>query len=249
LQPFDGGREEKAASGRYDCHMKLPLVQRIGTVAVAIATPFVIVAAAVLLFLNPVWVGFDQNRSGVAALTGYSETQVHQVTGSILSDLVFGPPRFDVAVNGTAVLDERERTHMADVRNLLLELGGLALIAALVMVIAGIGSRGAAWFWRGFRYGARLTIVGVSAVGLAFVILFDQAFALFHEIFFAAGTYSFNTQQEKLVQLFPDQFWSETSAGIAAGVLILALIALYVTGRLATRRTAPDNQLAAEANI
>ncbi len=66
------------------------------------ATPCVAVAVAVLLFLNPIWVGFDQGRSDVAQLTGYTPAQVSQVTGSILSDLVFGPPNFDVTVNGSA---------------------------------------------------------------------------------------------------------------------------------------------------
>jgi len=215
--------------------MMFSLGSRIGSVAVAIATPFVIVAGAVLLVLNPVWVGFDQDRSGVAALTGYSESQVRQVTGSILSDLVFGPPSFDVAVNGTPVLDERERSHMADVRTLLLELGLLALIAAIVVATAGIGSRGGRWFWQALRSGARLTIVGVAIVGLGFVVFFDQAFEFFHEVFFAAGSYSFNPEQEKLVQLFPDQFWSETSAGIAAAVLLIALAVGYVTGKQASR--------------
>ena len=40
------------------------------------ATPCVIVAVAVLLFLNPIWVGFDQDRSDVDQLTGYTPAQV-----------------------------------------------------------------------------------------------------------------------------------------------------------------------------
>ncbi len=86
------------------------------------ATPFVIVAVAVMLFLNPVWVAFDQDRSDAAGFTGYTPAQVHAATGSILSDLVFGPPNFDFQINGAPVLEPRERNHMIDVRSVLLTL-------------------------------------------------------------------------------------------------------------------------------
>jgi uncharacterized membrane protein len=66
-------------------------------------------------------------------------------------------------------------------------------------------------------------------------LFFDQVFELFHEIFFAPGTYMFSSSSEKLVQLFPDQFWSETSIALAGLVLLLALIVGVGAGRLATR--------------
>jgi uncharacterized membrane protein len=70
-------------------------------------------------------------------------------------------------------------------------------------------------------------------VGLAFAILFDQAFELFHELFFPAGTYTFDPRSERLVQLFPDQFWSETSIALAGAVLIVAVIVAAGASRLA----------------
>lgn len=201
-------------------------------VVAAVTTPCVIVAVAVLLFLNPVWVGFDQNRNDVSGLTGYSPAQVEQITGSILSDLVFGPPNFDVTANGAPVLDLRERSHMADVRTVLLGLGFVALVAAVLLALVGVASRGRRWFWLAAAAGARVLAVGVIVVGLAFAVFFDQAFSLFHEIFFAPGTYTFDPRTEKLVQLFPDQFWSETSVALAAVVLALAVVVALVGRRL-----------------
>lgn len=201
-------------------------------VVAAVTTPCVIVAVAVLLFLNPVWVGFDQNRNDVSGLTGYSPAQVEQITGSILSDLVFGPPNFDVTANGAPVLDLRERSHMADVRTVLLGLGFVALVAAVLLALVGVASRGRRWFWLAAAAGARVLAVGVIVVGLAFAVFFDQAFSLFHEIFFAPGTYTFDPRTEKLVQLFPDQFWSETSVALAAAVLALAAVVALVGRRL-----------------
>lgn len=206
--------------------------EQVAAVVAAVTTPCVIVAVAVLLFLNPVWVGFDQNRNDVSGLTGYSPAQVEQITGSILSDLVFGPPNFDVTANGAPVLDLRERSHMADVRTVLLGLGFVALVAAVLLALVGVASRGRRWFWLAAAAGARVLAVGVIVVGLAFAVFFDQAFSLFHEIFFAPGTYTFDPRTEKLVQLFPDQFWSETSVALAAAVLALAVVVALVGRRL-----------------
>jgi integral membrane protein (TIGR01906 family) len=208
-------------------------VQRFCALLVTVATPCVVVGVAVLFFLNPIWVGFDQDRSDVVGLTGYTPAQVSQVTGSILSDLVFGPPEFAVTVNGTPVLDERERSHMADVRTVLLDLGLVSVLAAVALVAIGLASRGARWFWRAARTGAVILAGGVVVVGLAFAILFDQAFELFHELFFPAGTYTFDPRSERLVQLFPDQFWSETSIALAGAVLIVAVIVAAGASRLA----------------
>ncbi len=229
--------------------MKTPFARALGAVAVAVATPCVVVAVAVLLFLNPIWVGFDQDRSDVAGLTGYSPAQVRQVTGSILSDLVFGPPNFDVAVNGSPVLDVRERGHMADVRTVLTGMGLVALLAAIVLLALGLMSRGAPWFWRAAQTGGKVLAVGVVVVGLAFAVFFDQAFELFHELFFPPGTYSFDPRLEKLVQLFPDQFWSETSVALAGAVLVLALVVVFAAGRIATNAhlTLPDPGTASPA--
>ena len=85
---------------------------------------------------------------------------------------------------------------------------------------------------------------GVVVVGLAFAVFFDQAFELFHQIFFPPGTYMFDPRTEKLVQLFPDQFWSETSLALALAVLILSLGVRSGARRLgeaALLRTTPDD--------
>ena len=212
--------------------MNVSLVERLAPTVAAVATPCVIVGFAVLLFLNPIWVGFDQDRSDVSGLTGYTPNQVRQVTGSILSDLVFGPPNFDVTLDGKPVLDASERSHMADVRKVLMSLGFVALLAAILLIVVGVASGGRRWFWRAAAAGARVLTVGVVVVGVAFALFFDQAFLLFHEIFFAPGTFMFDARTEKLVQLFPDQFWSETSVAIAGAVLGLSVLVWKLAERL-----------------
>ena len=186
-----------------------------------------IVALAILVFLNPAWVGFEQDRTGAAALTGFDSATVHMVTNSILHDLAFGPPNFAVAVNGQEVLGVRERAHMVDVRNVFFAFGAIAVLAVLILVNIGIFARGRAWFRRAVRTGAIVLAVVIVVLGAIAAVAFDTVFQVFHELFFPAGSFYFDASS-KLIQLFPDQFWFETS--LLLGVVILALCGLFAIG-------------------
>lgn len=203
------------------------------TMLVALTTCLSTIGLAVCLLLNPIWVGFEQGRSGVTELTGYSDQQVQQVTGSILSDLVFGPPDFDVSVDGAPVLTDRERDHMVDVRGAF-ALAGLAMAAALaVLVGVGLVRRKRRSYWRGVRAGALLTIGVVAVVGAFCLLFFDQAFELMHRLFFETGSYSFDPRTDRLVQLFPDQFWFDSAMALGVAVVALSGGIILVSGRLA----------------
>jgi integral membrane protein (TIGR01906 family) len=190
-----------------------------------LTTMITIVALALLVFLNPAWVGFEQDRTGAADLTGFSPATVHTVTNSILHDLALGPPSFAVAVDGQEVLGVRERAHMVDVRNVFFAFGGLAVLAVLVLVNIWIFARGAAWFRRAVRIGAIVLAVAVIVLGVIAAVAFDAVFETFHELFFAPGSFDFDASS-KLIQLFPDQFWFETS-------LLLGIVILVVCGVVA----------------
>ena len=189
-----------------------------------LATMITIVALAILVFLNPAWVGFEQDRTGAAALTGFDSATVHMVTNSILHDLALGPPNFAVAVNGQEVLGVRERAHMVDVRNVFFAFGAIAVLAVLILVNIGIFARGRAWFRRAVRTGAIVLAVVIVVLGAIAAVAFDTVFQVFHELFFPAGSFDFDASS-KLIQLFPDQFWFETS--LLLGLVILALCGLF----------------------
>src|SRR5688572_12653615 len=102
------------------------LAERFAGVLTAIATAVVIGAIAIVPFLTPAWVSFEQGRTGAEGLTGYTTAELRAATDAILADLVIGPPDFDVAVGGAPVLNAREQSHMRDVRGVF---AGFALIA------------------------------------------------------------------------------------------------------------------------
>ena len=227
----------------YHARMSSPLGQRLAAVLTALATAVVIVAVAIVPFLSPAWMSFEQGRAGAPALTGYTTNELAQATDAILSDLIVGPPAFDVTLRGTAVLDERERAHMRDVRGVFADFALIALAAALGLVAAlafaiRLGHPERAW--TAVRNGARGLAAGVIMAGVVVLVAFDAAFEFFHRLFFAGGSYTFDPGTERLVQLFPDAFWSETTLALGALILGLALAVSIVAGRLGRRRPSPQ---------
>jgi integral membrane protein (TIGR01906 family) len=205
-------------------------------VLASVATVIVILGVAVSMFFNPLWIVFEQERAGVPAITGWTSDQVRAVTGSILADLFFGPPAFAAEVNGQAVLDAAERSHIVDVRNVLRPatvVFGAAI--ALLAVLFATGRR-RAWLWRAIALGSgALTMAGL-VIGIAVLLFFDAAFLLFHLVFFPRGNFSFDPRTQRLTQLFPELFWTETVIAIAVVSLLMAAGVTLAARRRAARR-------------
>jgi integral membrane protein (TIGR01906 family) len=198
---------------------------------IAAATALVLLGGCILLFLNPIYVAFEQGRTGVPALTGYTPAQVDAVTGAILGDLVLWRSGFDVTLNGSPVLKPSEIQHMLDVRGVFAGLYALAAGALLVLVVAFRRARGTearAATWRAVASGARGLALVIAVVGVFTIFAFDAAFEVFHRLFFAAGSFSFDPRTDKLVQLFPDAFWSETSTLVGATIIAVAILVWWV---------------------
>jgi integral membrane protein (TIGR01906 family) len=206
---------------------------RAASILIGLATAIVIVTLAVLPFLTPQWVAFEQDRAQAAAWTGFTADELRTSTDAILADLVLGRS-FDVQVNGTPVLNQREQAHMADVRTVFRGLWILAAISAVVLVAASRRSDRAGT-WRAVRGGAIGLTIGVVIVGVVGLVAFDRLFELFHEVFFPAGSYLFDPATDRLVQLFPFQFWEETAMVVGIVIIAASLAVAAVGGRRARR--------------
>jgi integral membrane protein (TIGR01906 family) len=223
-----------------------------------VAASIVVIAIAILPFLTPAWVSFEQGRAQAAAWTGFSDAELSVATNAILHDLVLGPPDFAVEVRGSPVLVERERSHMRDVRGVF---AGFFLIAALAAVglaalVAGARRMGhPERAWSAIATGMRGLIVAVVVVGVVAAVAFDQLFELFHTLFFPAGSFTFDPRTDRLVQLFPFTFWEETTTVLGAVIIVSAAILSVAGGRLARRATGrapgprPTEAIAANAGI
>jgi integral membrane protein (TIGR01906 family) len=209
---------------------------RVGAWLVASATALAILGASIAPFLIPAVMRFEQDRAGVEALTGFGPAELDAVTGALLGDLLLWRGDFQVAVDGTPALTERERAHMRDVRGVFTGFW-IVVAAAVILLVAVIrrarGTEARAEFWRAVGGGARGLAVALVVIGAFVVLAFEAAFEVFHRLFFSSGSYTFDPRTDRLVQLFPMQLWSETA--IAVGILAVgaAILTAWQAGRRA----------------
>jgi integral membrane protein (TIGR01906 family) len=225
-------------------------ISRLGAWLIASATAIVILGASIAPFLAPAYVRVEQDRAGAGPLTGYDGPQLDTIAASLIGDLVLWQGDFDVAVDGSPVLNERERGHMRDVRGVFAGFFALVALGAIGLVVATRRARGTeARFalWRAVAAGARGLAIALAVVGVVAFVAFDAAFEVFHRLFFSAGTYTFDPATDRLVQLFPERFWSETSIAVGIVALALALLTFWQARRHAPRTSASPMLAASEA--
>ena len=177
-----------------------------------------------LLLFNPWFTSVLQARHGVAAAFETSQAEIDRVTGEILVDLYLGG-EFDASLTpGQPLLDERERSHMGDVSNLVRLLAGTTVVALIVAIATG------AWLRRERRRQGRIMFAAaglVGAIGIVlagiFAVAFEPAFLAFHAIFFPPGTYLFS-EGSRLIVLFPDGFWFDAALAAGASIVVIALV-------------------------
>ncbi len=190
---------------------------------VALATMVVIVAFAVLALMIPIYMHGALDRAGSPGFLGVAPAQAHELSDATVSELLFGPGTFVIAfgAGGPSFYDAAEASHLRDARTVLY---GLLALAGLSIVILAVGvsrSRRVARLWRAISVGAGVLAIAFVVIGVLFLVAFDAAFTLFHEIFFPGGNWSFDFATERLVQLYPIPFWQEATM-VLGGIVIAA---------------------------
>lgn len=210
------------------------MARSLGAWLVASATALVILGASIAPFLAPAYIRLEQDRVGVGALTGYGPAELDVIAGSLIGDLVLWRGDFDVAVDGAPVLSDRERSHMRDVRGVFAGFFALVALAAVVLIVAvrrAPGTEARRAMWRAVSGGARGLAVALAVVGAITILAFDAAFEVFHRLFFSSGSYTFDPRTDRLVQLFPERFWYETSTVVGIAALVVALLTMWRSRR------------------
>jgi len=209
---------------------------RLGGFVIAASTAFVILGASILPFLTDAYIHVEQERAGVERLTGYDVDTLERVTTSIVHDLLLGGGFTVVDASNAPALKEREQAHMRDVRGVFQGFFALVVASAAVLVWAFRRERAGearAAAWRSVASGARGLGFVLVVVGFFAVFAFDAAFEVFHRLFFPAGSYDFDPRNDRLVQLFPEQFWSETAIAVGLVAIVLAAVTAWLAARRA----------------
>ena len=136
---------------------------------------------------------------------------LNSADSSYLGDLVF--------MDGVPLFNERELSHMLDVKNVVGPVLWVGYSVWFLMLGLGLWARFGGWwveYVRGIRRGGWLVVGLVVAFGVFAGISFWQFFTVFHELFFTGDSWQF-LYSDTLIRLFPMRFWQD--AFLFAGAL------------------------------
>jgi len=226
---------------------------RLATVLFVLAVPVFLVTANVRFVAGETWFyerGFRAHDADV--VTGIPLDELDRAAADLVRYFEDDRAslRIPVTVDGAEVslYNDEETEHMRDVKSLM---GAVFRLneASLAIILGYIGC---VVLWSGERSVhqlARSTLIGVG-VGLAVVVAiggfaltgFDRAWTTFHEIAFRNDLWLLDPDTDRLIQMFPEEFWAEMTFIVAAltvtEVVVLVLASAFYM--LRTRETDID---------
>jgi integral membrane protein (TIGR01906 family) len=210
-----------------------PTARRALTAGIAILVPFVLLMTAIRLLLTPVFVQVEYRMPGFPPdIYGFSlEDRLHWSRVSLeylLNDAGIEYLGEQQLQDGSPLYNERELSHMLDVKTLVHQMLVAWRILLIVLLALGLWAWRGRWLavlLRGLGTGGRLTIGLIVLILLAVAISFRALFTAFHRVFFEGDTWLF-AWNDNLIRLFPLRFWQD--AFILMGVFTLLAAGLLI---------------------
>ncbi len=148
--------------------------------------------------------------------------------------------------DGTSAFNERELTHMDDVKIVFdqVSLAGLAALALGTAAAWALGRRyGPAAVWGALCDGGLALLVIVVLLGVVMVLSWNFFFTAFHALFFEADTWLF-AYSDTLIRLFPERLWQDVTLFVViltvTPAFVLALVGRGLQHRLERRAAGPE---------
>jgi len=200
---------------------------------ISLLTPIALIGMALRILLTPIFYTVEYNMPYFPADEyGFTKADRLQwapfaveylVNGADISYL--GDLTFD---DGTPLYNERELSHMEDVKGVVLNALGVWTISLIILAALAIFAKRGGWipdYINGLRRGGWWMIGLAAALGLTAGIgiavnpdVFWQFFTAFHKIFFEGDSWLFY-YSDTLIRLFPIRFWQD--AFLWAAILAL----------------------------
>jgi integral membrane protein (TIGR01906 family) len=207
------------------------LIRKLLSLFITITFPFVLIMFSIRVLFTPLFLVVEYNMPGFPSDPyGFSKEE-RLKWGSLSIQYLFNNEDPEFLENlrfedGTSIYNQREVSHMVDVKILLqqtLRLFYLLLIVYIVIVIWAKIKNHLHWVWAAASKGGWLTLGLIGAILAAVVISFDALFTAFHKVFFVGDTWLFYFS-DTLIRLFPMRLWQD--AFIFMGIITVA-VALF----------------------
>jgi integral membrane protein (TIGR01906 family) len=221
----------------------MKIFSKILSIFITITLPFVLIMFSIRVLFTPSFLKFEYNLPGFPVdQYGFStEERIKWGTESINYLFSNSGPEFleNLQFNdGTGIYNERELSHMVDVKVLLDQT--LLIFYILLVVYAGI----IVWaylkkqqrlVWKSLSNGGWLTIGLIGLVLAAVVISFNALFTAFHRVFFTGDTWLFYFS-DTLIRLFPIRLWQDAFIFMGIITIVLSLFFAIFGSKVANKR-------------
>jgi integral membrane protein (TIGR01906 family) len=219
---------------------------------VTIGVPVILVLVTIRLLLNPWFLDFEYRTPGFPE-DRYGFTQAERLYWSkitleylvndagidYLADLRFTDgqqvpePSCSYMNDCTLLYNDRELSHMVDVKNAVVIANRVMWIAIGIVALIGIFAWRGKWL-KNYRLavarGGWLALLLTVSIILFVLMAFSVIFVWFHEIFFEPGTWTF-FYSDTLIRLFPERLWRDTFLIVAGLPALLGAAMGYFLGK------------------
>jgi integral membrane protein (TIGR01906 family) len=194
--------------------------------------PLALTLVTARALMTPLYMQWEYNRPDFPADPFGFTTQDRLLYGPLAQEYLFNDMDTEFLSeqnlsDGTPLYNERELSHMNDVKEVVQKLTrfglGLVAVVAISIVLLAISERTRPDLYASLRAGSILTVMLIVAGLIAATTAFDWLFTQFHGLFFEGTSWLFPTS-DTLIRLFPEQFWIDAFVLVFGSVLVEALI-------------------------
>jgi len=209
---------------------------------ITVVVPFFLIMTAIRLLLNPALLKFEYNSPNFPPDTYGFTTQDRLKWGGLTLDYLLNTSDISFLADlkfsdGTPIYNDRELSHMHDVKTLIQHMITAWYILIGVLLAVGVWAWLGHWmatFWQGISRGGWLTIALIAVILVFVFTSFESLFTDFHEIFFTGNSWIF-LYSDTLIRLFPLPFWQDAFTFMGGFTIIGALLFGYGGHKLARR--------------
>jgi integral membrane protein (TIGR01906 family) len=213
----------------------MKLIVKILSILVTLVVPFILIMMAIRLLINPLFLTVEYNLPNFPS-DPYGFTTAERLKwGELSMDYLINSEPDDYLAtlkfeDGTPLYNERELSHMLDVRVLVQSALTAWYILLGVTLLLGL----TAWkfgylkeLWKSITLGGWLTLGVIFLVILSTFIDFSALFTAFHGLFFQGDTWLFY-ESDTLIRLYPLKFWSDAFIYVGVMTIIGALLCIFL---------------------
>lgn len=210
----------------------MKIITKFLSLFITISLPFVLIMFSIRVLFTPLFLVAEYNMPGFPSdRFGFSqEERLDWGTKSIQYFFNNSGPEYMQNLrfeDGTSIYNDREVSHMLDVKILLqqaLRLFYIFLILYFLIIIWAKIKHQLHLVWGAASNGGWLTLGLIGLILAGVVISFDALFTAFHKLFFTGDTWLFY-YSDTLIRLFPMRLWQD--AFIFMGIITIAFALFF----------------------